>query len=227
MADNIKDTKKYKVTRESKIGRIVNLTNLTSGMVIAVAISIGATLVKEVKNYMDLQEYSYDSSYDSYSEQIEDMLQIDLSSSLEDDLNSLQMMRETIETYQSSDSLISKSDSLKILENQKTNFETSALNIAKKWCANEWGGAASDYNIIPEGSSMPGWVATHKDMGPHQLPNGNISDFLTSIGKVQSYSREMIEQTSDSDEFVDSCDTMCKYSGIVATSIAESKSNSK
>lgn len=224
MANNdIDDTKKYKVTKQSKVGRILNWTNLCNVLTVSVVLGLAGVVVKEVKNYMELQNYAYDSSYDLYSKQIEDMEQIDLSSSLEDDLNSMQMMQEAIDAYKNNDSIISKEDALKILESQKTNFENTALNIAKKWCSNEWGGNELDYKIVSEGSNMPGWTAVNSKLGNHDFPNGNIVDFLNSIGQLQGYSSEMIEQTSNSDAFVNTCDTVSKYSGIVAADIAKSQ----
>lgn len=216
---------KLKLVRNSKTGRIVTLPVVAT--MVALSIGVGCIAYVAVNNIctcMKKEKYSYDVSYDSYSDQIEDIIGVDLDTSLEENLNSLQMLREVIDGYQNSDSLITKADALTMLENQRGVLEEVSLGIAKKWCANEWGGAASDYKILLEGSTLPGWVVTNPQTGTHELPNGQINDFLDYISKLQGYSNDTIEKSDSSDKFVSLCDNIVKYSGMVAADLSESKS---
>lgn len=235
--DNKKNDKEieketFNLTRESKKGRMTSPFKATSipimasfGVVCVCATLFVNTIVDSVSGYIDDQKYAYDSDYDSYSEQIEDIISVDLETSLEDDLNSLQNMRELIDEYERNESLIIKADALSALENQKDLIEKTSLNIAKKWCANEWGGNSSDYKIIPEGSNLPGWVVTNSQTGTHELPHGQIYDLLDSIGNLQGYGSEMIEETPESsNKFVSTCNAVIRCSGKVAADISEAKS---
>lgn len=224
MADNnVDDTQNYKLTRESKVGKTkerIVLAGITITLLSGAVIFIGSELHKNFER----KNYQYNSSYESYSEQIEDMMGVDLDTNLEDNLNSMKVMREAIEDYQSDSALISQADSLKVLIDSKNDFEKAALNIAKNWCANEWGGKAEDYRIVREDSKHPDWIAVNENGGNHEL-SGDIRDLAQSIGSLQGYSEEALNNFDvDPDKFVDTCDQVSKISGVVATSIAESKS---
>lgn len=217
------DISKCKVSRKSIVG---NINKIALVPAVAVALVVGTVTV--YGSYIQkMEKYEYNSNYESYSEQIESMLGIDLDNNLENNLNSMKVMRETIEDYQSDNALISQADALKVLIDGKTDFEIAALNIAKSWCANEWGGKAEDYKIIPEDSKSPNWIAVDQVNKENYMINGDIEDLVEAIGKLQGYNKEVLETVSNPDKFVDICDDVAKYSGIVATSIAESKSSSK
>lgn len=225
MVDDTKnDMKKYKLIKESKVGRMDKFSVIVGIASLATLLGIGHIVVTGIGDYFTKEQYNYDSSYDSYSEQIESMMNIDLDSSLEEKLNSLQMLREVIDHYQNSDSLITKANTLTMLANHKDVLETVSLEIAKRWCANEWGGNASDYKILPEGSTLPGWVVTNPQTGTHELPHGQLHDFLDDIGKLQGYSSEQIDKVDVSDNFVSLCDNVVRSSGMIATDLSSSKS---
>ncbi len=222
MDDNV-DTKKYEVTRESKSGRLKSFNVIAGVATLTVALAFGHIVVTNIDEYFTRKQYSYDSNYDSYSEQIETMMNIDLDNSLEDNLNSMEEMRESIENYQDNDGMMIKTDALKVLLENKTNFENSALDIAKKWCANEWGGKAEDYNIVSDSSSSD-WIAVNQSNGSNTSLSGDVYDLVSAIGSLQGYSEENIRSMKGSDDFVDTCDSVAKISGVVATSIETSKS---
>ncbi len=213
----------YSLTRKSKTGSIAKKAFLVAGVTVFLGIGTAVMYNSIQKDRIEEAAYSYDESYETYSEQIEKMLDVDLDSSLEDNLNSMKVMRETIDDYQNDSALISKADSLKVLIDGKNNFVITALDIAKSWCANEWGGNAENYRIVPENSGAPTWLAVNSEGGNHEL-HGDIGDLAESIGNLQGYNREMLKNIEDPSEFVDTCDKVAKMSGVVATSIAESKS---
>lgn len=221
------DISKCKVSRKSITGRI-NKASLMQDALIAVGVGaiaiLGVSFYQYNQNDREMSKYEYSSNYESYSEQIESVLNVDLSSNLEENLNSMEGMRKAVDDYNSDNALISKADALKVLIDGKNDFETSALGIAKNWCANEWGGSADDYRIVLEDSAAPVWLAVKNNDGNHEL-GGDVKDLVEYIGQLQDYNKEMLDSLVNPEDFVNMCDRIACMSGKVATKL--SKSNTK
>ncbi len=213
---------KYKINRKFNSGRIVAISLATAATI--TALGLGTIKIQSLIEEKSIVEaMAYTSSYDSFSDQIENMLGIDLDSSLEEDLNSMRVTRETIDDYFNDNSLISKADALKILVDNKNDFEKSALHIAKSWCSNEYGGDTNDWKISLEDSQHPIWVATNNSSGTHTLTDDNVCELLFAIGNSQSMENADLVKSENPDKFVSICDKIAKYSGVVASDIAQNK----
>lgn len=214
---------RYKLRRKYNMGRIAAVSFGTA-LTIAV-VGLGTIKVRGLIKENDmLGTMAYNSSYSSFSEQIEKELGIDLDYNLEEDLNSMKMMRETIGDYMNDNALISQADAFKILLDNKQDFEQSALRIAKSWCANQYGGDKGDWKIGHEDSKHPVWIATSSSYGYHTLTDDSVCELLDAIGKSQSNDKSTLLNTENPDKYVSLCDKIAKYSGVVASDIAQTKS---
>lgn len=205
----------FKLNKKSIIGN-PKFKILVNGMLLASASFLGY----KVKKLVLSNTYLYDSSYESYSSQIEDKKNIDIDDDIENYLNSMQIMRIAIDCYEKNDETITKTNAFNIIKDKKIELEQDSLIIAKYWCAKKWGGEADKYKITIENSYNPVWIASYpnEESKTKVLVDLNVIRLLDSIGKSQTYN-----DFSDTDKLVEICKDIIISSGRVTTEMFDSK----
>ena len=174
----MKNNTEYSVTRESKTGMIIKRAGLVAGVVV----SLGIGSVVMYNNFQESKReeaaYSYDASYDTYSEQIESVMDIDLSEDMESELNKMQDIRETVNDYLNETGLISKAQAAQILYQEKSTIINWGLDVVKMSLANRCGNSPEDYTILPPDSGDGEYIAYCKN-------GDNVALFSDEIGIAQ------------------------------------------
>lgn len=215
---------KYSVTRQSKTGNMIKKASLVAGVV--VALGIGSVVM-----YNNFQEskreeaaYSYDESYDTYSEQIESVMGIDLSEDMESELNKMQDIRETVNDYLNETGLISKAQAAQILHQEKSTIINWGLDVVKMSLANRCGNSPEDYTILSPDSGDGKYLAHNKNGDNIDLSSDEIDVAQGVIGlqRLTDNSSNVSEENTEK-LLVNRVDNIIQTGGKIITEISNSK----
>lgn len=220
----MKNNTEYSVTRESKTGMIIKRAGLVAGVVV----SLGIGSVVMYNNFQESKReeaaYSYDASYDTYSEQIESVMDIDLSEDMESELNKMQDIRETVNDYLNETGLISKAQAAQILYQEKSTIINWGLNVVKMSLANRCGNSPKDYTIIPPDSGDGKYIAYCKNGDNVALSSDEIGIAQEVIGLQRLTDNSSNVSEKDTEKLlVNRVDNIIQTGGKIITEISNSK----
>ncbi len=210
----------YKLVKESKTGNIVKKKLIMGGAISMVGGMICLFSILPGK----AQNISYDSSYATYSQQLEEMLNVDMAPDLEEEVNKLQDISTMISDYQKSDAVIQKSDASKKLINEYEEIYKTSLDILKLNIAHENNCSSENLKVSYEPSDGS-WVASSDDLGAITL-TGKQREIAENIGNLQSCSIKNMETFNEKqmDNYVDLCsDTISQAINIAVSQSPKSK----
>lgn len=168
--------------RESKVGKITKkdiqkkaTITLTFG-VVAVCGMMYLGYLKENKNL------SYSNEYSSYSQQIEELFQVDISDKNENRINKLEEVSSLISQYQNEKEEARKKNIYEQLMENKKETEDICLRILKEDIAKENGGSWDDYTISQEHADNI-WLACGR--GDNITLGRKQETFVNAIGDCQ------------------------------------------
>ena len=220
----MKNNTEYSVTRESKTGMIIKRAGLVAGVVV----SLGIGSVVMYNNFQESKReeaaYSYDASYDTYSEQIESVMDIDLSEDMESELNKMQDIRETVNDYLNETGLISKAQAAQILYKEKSTIINWGLNVVKMSLANRCGNSPKDYTIIPPNSGDGEYIAHCKNGDNVALSSDEIGIAQEVIGLQRLTDNSSNVSEKDTEKLlVTRVDNIIQTGGKIITEISNSR----
>ena len=220
----MKNNTEYSVTRESKTGMIIKRAGLVAGVVV----SLGIGSVVMYNNFQESKReeaaYSYDASYDTYSKQIESIMDIDLSEDMESELNKVQDIRETVNDYLNETGLISKAQAAQILYQEKSTIINWGLNVVKMSLANRCGNSPKDYTIIPPNSGDGEYIAHCKNGDNVALSSDEIDIAQEVIGLQRLTDNSSNVSEKDTEKLlVNRVDNIIQTGGKIITEISNSK----
>lgn len=220
----MKNNTEYSVTRESKTGMIIKRAGLVAGVVV----SLGIGSVVMYNNFQESKReeaaYSYDASYDTYSEQIERVMDIDLSEDMESELNKMQDIRETVNDYLNETGLISKAQAAQILYQEKSTIINWGLNVVKMSLANRCGNSPEDYTILPPDSGDGEYIAYCKNGDNVALSSDEIGIAQEVIGLQRLTDNSSNVSEKDTEKLlVNRVDNIIQTGGKIITEISNSK----
>lgn len=220
----MKNNTEYSVTRESKTGMIIKRAGLVAGVVV----SLGIGSVVMYNNFQESKReeaaYSYDASYDTYSEQIESVMDIDLSEDMESELNKMQDIRETVNDYLNETGLISKAQAAQILYQEKSTIINWGLNVVKMSLANRCGNFPEDYTILPPDSGDGEYIAYCKNGDNVALSSDEIGIAQEVIGLQRLTDNSSNVSEKDTEKLlVNRVDNIIQTGGKIITEISNSK----
>ena len=220
----MKNNTEYSVTRESKTGMIIKRAGLVAGVVV----SLGIGSVVMYNNFQESKReeaaYSYDASYDTYSEQIESVMDIDLSEDMESELNKMQDIRETVNDYLNETGLISKAQAAQILYQEKSTIINWGLNVVKMSLANRCGNSPKDYTIIPPNSGDGEYIAHCKNGDNVALSSDEIGIVQEVIGLQRLTDNSSNVSEKDTEKLlVTRVDNIIQTGGKIITEISNSR----
>ena len=216
----MKNNTEYSVTRESKTGMIIKRAGLVAGVVV----SLGIGSVVMYNNFQESKReeaaYSYDASYDTYSEQIESVMDIDLSEDMESELNKMQDIRETVNET----GLISKAQAAQILYQEKSTIINWGLDVVKMSLANRCGNSPEDYTILPPDSGDGEYIAYCKNGDNVALSSDEIGIAQEVIGLQRLTDNSSNVSEKDTEKLlVNRVDNIIQTGGKIITEISNSK----
>lgn len=220
----MKNNTEYSVTRESKTGMIIKRAGLVAGVVV----SLGIGSVVMYNNFQESKReeaaYSYDASYDTYSEQIESVMDIDLSEDMESELNKMQDIRETVNDYLNETGLISKAQAAQILYQEKSTIINWGLDVVKMSLANRCGNSPEDYTILPPDSGDGEYIAYCKNGDNVALSSDEIGIAQEVIGLQRLTDNSSNVSEKDTEKLlVNRVDNIIQTGGKIITEISNSK----
>ena len=220
----MKNNTEYSVTRESKTGMIIKRAGLVAGVVV----SLGIGSVVMYNNFQESKReeaaYSYDASYDTYSEQIESVMDIDLSEDMESELNKMQDIRETVNDYLNETGLISKAQAAQILYQEKSTIINWGLDVVKMSLANRCGNSPEDYTILPPDSGDGKYIAYCKNGDNVALSSDEIGIAQEVIGLQRLTDNSSNVSEKDTEKLlVNRVDNIIQTGGKIITEISNSK----
>ena len=220
----MKNNTEYSVTRESKTGMIIKRAGLVAGVVV----SLGIGSVVMYNNFQESKReeaaYSYDASYDTYSEQIESVMDIDLSEDMESELNKMQDIRETVNDYLNETGLISKAQAAQILYQEKSTIINWGLDVVKMSLANRCGNSPEDYTILPPDSGDGEYIAYCKNGDNVALSSDEIGIAQEVIGLQRLTDNSSNFSEKDTEKLlVNRVDNIIQTGGKIITEISNSK----
>lgn len=220
----MKNNTEYSVTRESKTGMIIKRAGLVAGVVV----SLGIGSVVMYNNFQESKReeaaYSYDASYDNYSEQIESVMDIDLSEDMESELNKMQDIRETVNDYLNETGLISKAQAAQILYQEKSTIINWGLDVVKMSLANRCGNSPEDYTILPPDSGDGEYIAYCKNGDNVALSSDEIGIAQEVIGLQRLTDNSSNVSEKDTEKLlVNRVDNIIQTGGKIITEISNSK----
>ncbi len=220
----MKNNTEYSVTRESKTGMIIKRAGLVAGVVV----SLGIGSVVMYNNFQESKReeaaYSYDASYDTYSEQIESVMDIDLSEDMESELNKVQDIRETVNDYLNETGLISKAQAAQILYQEKSTIINWGLDVVKMSLANRCGNSPEDYTILPPDSGDGEYIAYCKNGDNVALSSDEIGIAQEVIGLQRLTDNSSNVSEKDTEKLlVNRVDNIIQTGGKIITEISNSK----
>ena len=220
----MKNNTEYSVTRESKTGMIIKRAGLVAGVV--VSLGIGSVVMSNNFQESKREEaaYSYDASYDTYSEQIESVMDIDLSEDMESELNKMQDIRETVNDYLNETGLISKAQAAQILYQEKSTIINWGLDVVKMSLANRCGNSPEDYTILPPDSGDGEYIAYCKNGDNVALSSDEIGIAQEVIGLQRLTDNSSNVSEKDTEKLlVNRVDNIIQTGGKIITEISNSK----
>lgn len=208
-----RDNVRYKVSRKSKTGRI-------NKKMIYLAATVTAIGVVGVSSYFISKDnkYSFNDKYSNYSAQLEEMMEVDMNTNLEDQLNTLQESRILIDSIKNDDSIVSRGDNFKKLIEQKGTLESTSLTILKMNIAHKYGVNASDITTSFDNNDGT-WSAFIDDYGTVSITGDNF-DLVNSIAEIQGYDKDELLKEDNYKKYVNSCDKLIKDAGEVAVDMS-------
>ena len=220
----MKNNTEYSVTRESKTGMIIKRAGLVAGVVV----SLGIGSVVMYNNFQESKReeaaYSYDASYDTYSEQIESVMDIDLSEDMESELNKMQDIRETVNDYLNETGLISKAQAAQILYQEKSTIINWGLDVVKMSLANRCGNSPEDYTILPPDSGDGEYIAYCKNGDNVALSSDEIGIAQEVIGLQRLTDNSSNVSEKDTEKLlVTRVDNIIQTGGKIITEISNSR----
>ena len=220
----MKNNTEYSVTRESKTGMIIKRAGLVAGVVV----SLGIGSVVMYNNFQESKReeaaYSYDASYDTYSEQIESVMDIDLSEDMESELNKMQDIRETVNDYLNETGLISKAQAAQILYQEKSTIINWGLDVVKMSLANRCGNSPEDYTILPPDSGDGEYIAYCKNGDNVALSSDEIGIAQEVIGLQRLTDNSSNVSEKDTEKLlVNRVDNIIQTGGKIITEISNSR----
>lgn len=220
----MKNNTEYSVTRESKTGMIIKRAGLVAGVVV----SLGIGSVVMYNNFQESKReeaaYSYDASYDTYSEQIESVMDIDLSEDMESELNKMQDIRKTVNDYLNETGLISKAQAAQILYQEKSTIINWGLDVVKMSLANRCGNSPEDYTILPPDSGDGEYIAYCKNGDNVALSSDEIGIAQEVIGLQRLTDNSSNVSEKDTEKLlVNRVDNIIQTGGKIITEISNSK----
>lgn len=136
--------------RESKVGKITKKDikkTATISLTFGVVAVCGMMYLGHLKENKDL---TYSNEYSSYSQQIEELFQVDISEKNENRINELEEISSLISEYQNEKEESRKKNIYERLMENKKETENICLRILKEDIAKENGGNWDDYTISQE-----------------------------------------------------------------------------
>ena len=208
-----RDNVRYKVSRKSKTGRI-------NKKMIYLAATVTAIGVVGVSSHFisNDNKYSFNDKYSNYSAQLEEMMEVDMDTNLEDQLNTLQESRILIDSIKNDDSIVSRGDNFKKLIEQKGTLESTSLTILKMNIAHKYGVNASDITTSFDNNDGT-WSAFIDGYGTVSITGDNF-DLVNSIAEIQGYDKDELLKEDNYKKFVNSCDRLIKDAGEVAVDMS-------
>lgn len=208
-----RDNVRYKVSRKSKTGRI-------NKKMIYLAATVTAIGVVGVSSHFISKDnkYSFNDKYSNYSAQLEEMMEVDMNTNLEDQLNTLQESRILIDSIKNDDSIVSRGDNFKKLIEQKGTLESTSLTILKMNIAHKYGVDASDITTSFDNNDGT-WSAFIDGYGTVSITGDNF-DLVNSIAEIQGYDKDELLKEDNYKKYVNSCDRLIKDAGEVAVDMS-------
>lgn len=208
-----RDNVRYKVSRKSKTGRI-------NKKMIYLAATVTAIGVVGVSSHFisNDNKYSFNDKYSNYSAQLEEMMEVDMDTNLEDQLNTLQESRILIDSIKNDDSIVSRGDNFKKLIEQRGTLESTGLTILKMNIAHKYGVNASDITTSFDNNDGT-WSAFIDGYGTVSITGDNF-DLVNSIAEIQGYDKDELLKEDNYKKFVNSCDRLIKDAGEVAVDMS-------
>ena len=199
-----------------------------AGLVAGVVVSLGIGSVVMYNNFQESKReeaaYSYDASYDTYSEQIESVMDIDLSEDMESELNKMQDIRETVNDYLNETGLISKAQAAQILYQEKSTIINWGLNVVKMSLANRCGNSPEDYTILPPDSGDGEYIAYCKNGDNVALSSDEIGIAQEVIGLQRLTDNSSNVSEKDTEKLlVNRVDNIIQTGGKIITEISNSR----
>lgn len=149
---------------------------------------------------------TFSPNYKSYSAQIEELFDVDISLNNEDNLNQLEEVAALINDYQNEDEETSKQIIFNQIVDKKKDTEKLCLRILKEDIAKEKGGKWDEYSIWQEHADAIWWADGHGDT--FILQNKQVT-LVNAIGNYQVLGEEyQIRDTSNPDKIVEKCEKM-------------------
>ena len=205
---------KYKINRESKNG-VINKNRIIGGVTLALA--VGTIVVTSLMAKVEKETYGFDKNFNSYSNQLEVMLDVDINNNDAALLNKLQDYRGHIEDYKSGMGELVEKTALKGLIEGEDDIINTGLDIAKTYIAKENGGEKDDW-VIRHENSDGSWLAVKEGFGNTKL-SGDVQTLVGFIGQLQDYQK--MDVIGDTDKFVDLCDKLIQSAGKVTVNMSE------
>lgn len=203
-----------KLCRNSKTGKIKD-KNILPIKKIAVGAGFGALMICGIVGYSKVSDDDLN-RYSSYSEQIEALYDVDISSSNEEILNSMQENLDLVNQYNEALTDEERYDALEKMMETKSKLTDSALTIIKREYLEEYGGDIEQYDIHVNYRDNIYVARKHNSKNDTYecfSLNGKqqkLVDYVTKLDDA-SYSKES-EIGKDSKEFVERYESVIKES---------------
>ena len=212
MSEEVLSKLKNKVIKHPRIvAGVVASTVLLGGSISSLYIKNRTQNIYGVSN-------ENESLYDSYSMQLEDMLDIDISYNDEKIINKLDKYRECINDYNNTDSYARKYEAFSKLAMGRHEIEDISLRVAKEYLSVNYGGKEENWTLSYDGGSNT-WVA-HDDNHSIDLYD-EVRNLADAIGSLQSIDPDEVENP---DKFIKACDLVIMNVGIVTNKKVEVES---
>lgn len=197
-------TEKYVSTRQSRVGRI----DKKKVAVVATIAVLGTVGICGILSKGKDDNYTYDSSFKSYSSQIEYLNDVDLDENVESQLNELQDITVAIDQYQHSDDEQVKSEAWEKLSQVQEQVQDSTLYSVKEETAKDYGGNPNDMETRFDNSDG-NWIITNTGEGTRTL-TGEARDAVIAVSNSQDGKEIETLTTEEKDEYVDELHNMIK-----------------
>lgn len=199
---------RYSCGRKSKTGRI---NKKRVALAATTVTTIGIISVASIFNKINSEKYEYNKDYQTYAQQVEDIMDVDIEEDLEAELNKLQDIRILINDYETNEGLIDRAEVYKKIIENKDVIEKVSKNVVKMNLAEKYGGDASDI-VIKFDNNDGTWFAVSETFGTKTIPF-DVSLFVNSIAEFQGYDSESLEKEKDPEKFIELCKDIIKDTG--------------
>lgn len=207
------------LSKESKVGTIIK-KNIKKA--VAIPLTFGVVTVCGMMYNGHLEEnknLTYSKEYPSYSQQVEQLFQVDISEENESRINKLEDVSNLISEYQDEKEESRKKNIYgKLMENKK-DIENICLRILKEDIAKEKGGKWDDYTIWQEHADGL-WLTSGR--GDSATLHGKQETLVDAIGNCQivGYSSDY-EEAKNPDKVVQRYDKMILETARFVKNVSE------